>query len=98
EENILLEANHIDFFYDNKQVLFDINLKLHQGEIIGLIGKNGAGKSTLSNILSGLRKKHTGEVIIDGKDIRRYSDKDLGKKIGLVFQNQIGRASCRERV
>lgn len=87
EENILLEANHIDFFYDNKQVLFDINLKLHQGEIIGLIGKNGAGKSTLSNILSGLRKKHTGEVIIDGKDIRRYSDKDLGKKIGLVFQN-----------
>jgi len=87
EENILLEANHIDFFYDNKQVLFDINLKLLQGEIIGLIGKNGAGKSTLSNILSGLRKKHTGEVIIDGKDIRRYSDKDLGKKIGLVFQN-----------
>lgn len=87
EENILLEANHIDFFYDNKQVLFDINLKLHQGEIIGLIGKNGAGKSTLSNILSGLRKKHIGEVIIDGKDIRRYSDKDLGKKIGLVFQN-----------
>lgn len=87
EENILLEANHIDFFYDNKQVLFDINLKLHQGEIIGLIGKNGAGKSTLSNILSGLREKHTGEVIIDGKDIRRYSDKDLGKKIGLVFQN-----------
>src|SRR5699024_12100335 len=33
EENILLEANHIDFFYDNKQVLFDINLKLHQHEI-----------------------------------------------------------------
>lgn len=86
-EEIILEANNINFFYGNKQILFDLNMNLHKGEIIGLVGRNGAGKSTFSNILSGLRKSYTGDVLIHGENTRNFNATELGKKIGLVFQN-----------
>lgn len=50
----IIKTEHLKFKYDKKQVLKDINLTVHAGEIIGLIGVNGAGKTTLLNILLGL--------------------------------------------
>ena len=50
----IIKTEHLKFNYDKKQVLKDINLTVHSGEIIGLIGVNGAGKTTLLNILLGL--------------------------------------------
>lgn len=52
----IIRTEHLKFSYGKKQVLNDINLTVHAGEIIGLIGVNGAGKTTLLNILLGLLK------------------------------------------
>lgn len=71
-----------------KMALHDINLKIEDGEFIGLIGHTGSGKSTLIQHLIGLRKPTSGSIYYDGEDIhdRDYSLKKLRSKVGLVFQ------------
>ena len=68
----------------------DVNLKIYDGEIFGVIGYSGAGKSTLVRIINQLEKQTSGEVIIDGEDISRLNAKDLRSKrtkIGMIFQH-----------
>ncbi len=71
-----------------KNALHDVNIKVENGEFIGLIGHTGSGKSTLIQHLNGLLKPTAGNVFYDGEDIhdREYSLKKLRSKIGLVFQ------------
>ena len=71
-----------------KMALHDINLKIEDGEFIGLIGHTGSGKSTLIQHLNGLLKPTSGSIYYNGEDIhdRDYSLKKLRSKIGLVFQ------------
>jgi len=68
----VLEVNHLNAYYFNsglfgrkikKQVLFDINFKVSQGEILGLVGESGCGKSTLSKTILGLHTDYDGEII-----------------------------------
>ena len=68
--------------------LHDVNIKIEQGEMIGLIGHTGSGKSTLIQHLNGLLKPTSGAVFYDGKDINDsdFSKKKLRSKVGLVFQ------------
>ena len=71
-----------------KVALHDVNIKIEQGEMIGLIGHTGSGKSTLIQHLNGLLKPTSGAVFYDGKDINDsdFSKKKLRSKVGLVFQ------------
>lgn len=71
-----------------KMALHDINLKIGEGEFVGLIGHTGSGKSTLIQHLNGLLKPTSGSIYYDGEDIhdRDYSLKRLRSKVGLVFQ------------
>lgn len=71
-----------------KIALHDVNLKIEDGEFIGLIGHTGSGKSTLIQHLNGLLKPTSGSIFYHGEDIydRDYSLKKLRSKIGLVFQ------------
>lgn len=67
------------------QALKNINLEIHRGEIFSLLGPNGAGKTTLINIIAGLTRKTSGEVLVLGKDVvREY--RFTRSKIGLVQQ------------
>ena len=92
ESNTLLEMRNIrkDFF--GNQVLTDINLKLGEGEVIGLVGENGAGKSTLMRILFGadmIRETggYGGEIILNGKTVNFSSPFDaIEAGIGMVHQ------------
>lgn len=72
----------------SKTAIKNINLKINQGEFIGLIGHSGSGKSTLIQHLNGLIKATEGEILVDGENI--FKDKETIKsvryKIGLVFQ------------
>ena len=61
-----LQIHNLDFFYGTNQVLFDVNLEVHQGEIFALLGTNGAGKSTLLRAVSGLDHPHRGVIRIYG--------------------------------
>lgn len=61
--------------YGKKQVLKDVNLTLHGGQIVGLLGPNGSGKTTLINVLNGLLKEYDGDVQIDQQAIGIHSKK-----------------------
>lgn len=69
-----VELKHIKWHYEKgeKDVLSDLNLTIHKGEVIGVIGESGAGKSTVSDILLGLYKPQEGTVEMDGIDIFTY--------------------------
>ena len=73
--------------YENKAIS-DINLKIEDGEFIGLIGHTGSGKSTLIQHLNGLLKATSGKIYYNGEDIydNDYNMKKLRSKVGLVFQ------------
>lgn len=83
-----LERRYEDGSAGEKVALHDVNIKIEQGEMIGLIGHTGSGKSTLIQHLNGLLKPTSGAVFYDGKDINDsdFSKKKLRSKVGLVFQ------------
>ena len=67
----VLEVEGIDFSYGPLQVLFDVHVRVADGERVGLLGTNGAGKSTLLGVLSGLLQPSRGVVRLFGEDITR---------------------------
>ena len=86
----MITAKNIKKKYNDQEVLRGIDLKIDKNEFIVILGASGSGKSTLLNILSGLEKSDSGEVIYDNESISDYSEKQLTKfrkdKIGFVFQ------------
>jgi simple sugar transport system ATP-binding protein len=85
----ILETKNITMVYPGGVVANrDINFKIFKGEIHALIGENGAGKSTLMNILYGLLKPTSGEILINGKSLQLNSSKDaIAAGIGMVHQH-----------
>ena len=65
----MLEVRGLNAFYGAVQVLYDVNLFVGSGEIVGLVGANAAGKSTLMFTLAGLRTTYKGEVLLDGSTV-----------------------------
>ncbi|HEM6116321.1 ABC transporter ATP-binding protein [Streptococcus pluranimalium] len=84
----------------NRDVSFDIE----KGELVIILGASGAGKSTVLNILGGMDTNDDGQVLIDGEDISRYSDKELTayrrNDVGFVFQfyNLVPNLTAKENV
>ena len=66
DETPLYEARNIGKSYGSVIALSDVSLKIHAGEVIGLVGDNGAGKSTLVKILSGVYQPDKGQLLVDG--------------------------------
>ncbi|MBR6228431.1 MAG: ABC transporter ATP-binding protein [Eubacterium sp.] len=64
-----LEIRHISKGFDGKMVLSDVNLTLHAGEIVALLGVSGGGKTTLFNIVAGLLTPDEGDVTLDGESL-----------------------------
>jgi branched-chain amino acid transport system ATP-binding protein len=65
----VLEVNNIDTLYGKIQALWSVSLRIHDGEIVALVGSNGAGKTTLLNTISGLLHPASGSVVFQGKRI-----------------------------
>ena len=72
------------------EVLKGIDLQINEGEFVSIVGASGAGKTTLLQIIGTLDTAHEGEVVINGVEIKRLSDKQLSafrnKQLGFVFQ------------
>ena len=96
----MIEVKNITKTYGNKKVVDDVSLNIEEGKITSFIGPNGAGKSTLLSIISKLIKRETGQVIIDGKDVLEWDNKELAKKVSILRQtNNINiRLTIRELV
>ncbi len=89
----LISIKGADYFYDQglptkKKALDGITLEINRGEFIGLIGPTGSGKSTLAQHLNGLLVPASGEVRVDGENLKDKSVdmKNIRQKVGLVFQ------------
>ena len=79
--------DHATFGYKSYQpVLEDLNVTVHPGEMIGIVGASGAGKSTLINLLMGLYEVDDGRLLIDGQDAATIRKKSYHSQIGVVLQ------------
>ncbi len=77
----MLECRELKKSFGPKEVLKGVNLSLNAGEVYGLVGENGAGKTTLMNLITGLLKADSGEILIDGVSV----GKALGHRIGYML-------------
>lgn len=73
----------------HKIVLRNLDLKIGQGQFIGIIGPNGSGKTTLLHTISGVEKIESGEARIDGKPVQSYKRKELARKLAVLQQDGI---------
>ncbi|MFN7805103.1 MAG: ABC transporter ATP-binding protein [Planctomycetaceae bacterium] len=81
-----IEARNISFRYGNRQVMDGVTLTIEPGEMIGLVGTTGAGKSTFVNLVCRFHDVSSGEILIDGRDVRSFSISEYRRNIGMVLQ------------
>src|SRR3954464_5357035 len=89
ESDIVISVRDLRKSFDEKDVLKGINVDLHKGENLIVLGRSGTGKSVLIKIISGLLKPDSGTVRVLGNDVTRLNEKELLKlrlKIGFSFQ------------
>jgi putative ABC transport system ATP-binding protein len=86
----LLELKDISKTYGNLKALWNVNLTVEKGEWLAIMGPSGSGKTTMMNIIGCMDKPTEGQVILDGVDIAKESNRNLTvirrDKIGLIFQ------------
>ncbi|HEU5244934.1 MAG TPA: ABC transporter ATP-binding protein [Gaiellaceae bacterium] len=83
-----LRASSVSRSFAGVDALRDVTLELRQGEVVGLIGPNGAGKSTLVNVLSGFDRPSRGTVVLEGRDVTRWSAHRRGRHgLARTFQH-----------
>ena len=83
-----IEFRNVSFSYDGKRdVLKDISFQVQVGETIAFVGHTGSGKSSIINLFMRFYEFDRGQILIDGVDIREYSQPALRKAIGLVLQD-----------
>ena len=83
-----VKFENVWFAYNNEEfVLKNINFEVEKGKTIALVGATGAGKSSVINLLSRFYEINSGNILIDGKDIRVYNTDYLRSKIGVVLQD-----------
>lgn len=84
-----IEFKNVNFAYDDKVVLQDLNFTIHKGKMVALVGSSGSGKSTLADLIPRFHDVTAGEVLIDGINIKRYSLQSIRHQMGIVTQEPI---------
>ena len=87
-----IDFNHVNFSYKHgsgEDVLHDIDLHIHAGETVGIIGGTGCGKSSLVNLVSRLYDADEGSVCVGGHDVREYDMEALGNQVAVVLQKNV---------
>ncbi len=90
---VVISAQHLNHYFGEgdlrKQVLYDINLDIHAGEIIIMTGPSGSGKTTLLTLMGGLRSAQEGSLTILGQELNGATKQqltELRRNIGYIFQ------------
>lgn len=88
EGNYEIEFKNVSFGYEETSLLFkNFNLHIKPGQRVAIVGENGAGKTTLTKLLLRLYDVNTGEVLVNGKNIKDYDIHQLRLNMGVVFQD-----------
>ena len=88
DETPILELRDISKSFGSVQALTDVDLKVHRGQVVALVGDNGAGKSTLIKTIAGIHGAYSGEILFEGKPVHISSPKDAARMgIEVVYQD-----------
>ncbi len=94
KSHIVLKTQDLAIGYTSKKektvIASNINIKLHKGELVGLIGANGIGKSTLLRTLTSVQRKLDGNITINNTSLENYSNINLAKVLSLVLTESLG--------
>jgi energy-coupling factor transport system ATP-binding protein len=100
---VILEARNLSYQYPagSTNALNDIDLTIHEGDFVAMLGQNGSGKTTLAKHFNGLLKHTAGNMFVRGRPVNNYRRHELAREVGYVFQNpdhQIFAPTVREEV
>jgi len=82
-----IEFKDVTFSYGEEDVLKNINMEIHAGSSIGIIGETGSGKTSIINLVSRFYDVNDGQVLVDGHDVKDLKLEDLRRDIGIVHQD-----------
>ena len=91
----ILEVKNIEKYYGNKsnltKAIYNINFDVNKGEFVGIMGASGSGKTTCLNVIGGLDKYDSGDLIINGKSTKKFKatewDSYRNNCVGVIFQS-----------
>ena len=84
-----IELKNLNFTYDNKPFLSEVDFEISRGDKVVIIGDSGSGKTTISNLINGLYKPDKGEVLINGNNLSEYKLCDVRAKIAFIDQEPV---------
>jgi phospholipid/cholesterol/gamma-HCH transport system ATP-binding protein len=85
----MIEFRNVCMSFDDEVVLKDISFEIHRGETKIILGESGSGKSTILKLILGLIRPDSGQILLEGRDITRLTERELvsiRRDIGMVFQ------------
>ena len=88
--NSIIEFNNVSLAYGNRLILDNINFKINEGQIFGMLGPNGVGKSTIFNLITGLVSPKSGQIKIAGENVLNYPTFLRTKKFKVGYVPQHG--------
>ncbi|MBO6123505.1 MAG: ABC transporter ATP-binding protein [Methanobrevibacter sp.] len=88
-ENKLFEVKNISFDYDGEEIFSNISFFIDKGDVLCILGPNGTGKTTLIKCLNGLHDIKSGEISVNGNDMKKLSFKQISKHIGYIPQSHV---------
>jgi lipopolysaccharide export system ATP-binding protein len=88
--NSVIEFDNVSLAYGNRLILDNINFKINEGQIFGMLGPNGVGKSTIFNLITGLISPKSGIIKINGEDVTQYPIYLRSKKFKVGYVPQYG--------
>tara|TARA_Y100001980_G_C14310174_1_gene134573 strand:+ start:144 stop:626 length:483 start_codon:yes stop_codon:yes gene_type:complete len=86
----IIELENVSLTYGNRLILDNINFRINEGQIFGMLGPNGVGKSTIFNLITGLIKPGSGKIKIAGEDATNYPVYSRTKKFKVGYVPQYG--------
>ena len=90
EEESFIELKKISMFYNKREILNNLSLKINKQEVLGMLGPNGVGKSTIFHIITGLKDPSYGKVLINGNDCTNLPIYERATKFKLGYVPQYG--------
>src|SRR5437667_4417927 len=83
---VLIEINGVTFGYEREPLLYDVHVRVREGEMVGLLGPNGSGKTTLLRLVSGILHPQQGKIFLEGRDLQQWSRRRIAQRIAVVPQ------------